>query len=608
MEITIMPDKSEYYPGDILKGKVKLLPESKTSIKDIEISFYLIEDWNHLRSDKKYETSNNTQCVSLFYVRINLVFAKPDNTLIDLEPKEYIFSFEEKLPDYLLPSFEFPQNKFRAFVRYSLTAKVVPDAHVSNSTFINILAVPQKEDIKSLSMGTSLNVKKTGLFNKGETNFKVIYPTKNYKINDKVPIDIEIDNINSKMKVTECKLKLMRKITFRDKEDFCDKYFQEEKLIRKLFTVNVNKKEKKSYNFILDLSEISFKDFNYDGFTDPYKGTKNIKDLIPSIDGNILSCEYTITVMLKFDSHVKKEERPKIVFPIYIVQKLDNDHIIKAQDEIERLKINEEEEKNNNNIINEQNIINNNFNNEKENDDDDNNNNDNGYNPYNNIDLDFKGNNNIIIKEEEKENNYIENNQNIQNDNDEDDDIDLPSRETLVELYKDNENNNIINNYDNNININNNSNGYINNNNYNNNNNLNNNKYNENININNYDNFNNNPKDKINLGNNFNGNNNINNANNIGDNNNNLEDFPSWEDINNSDQKNNNNNNLFINNKNVQNMGNNINSNNNDKNDDEDNKETDINLFDDDDDDDDDDNKKNDEQNKNKMIDINSID
>ena len=73
MEITIIPGKSEYYPGEILKGKVKLLPGSKTSIKDIEISLFLIEDWNHLRSDKKYETSNNTQCVSLFYSRINLV-------------------------------------------------------------------------------------------------------------------------------------------------------------------------------------------------------------------------------------------------------------------------------------------------------------------------------------------------------------------------------------------------------------------------------------------------------------------------------------------------------------------------------------------------------
>jgi hypothetical protein len=245
MEITIIPDKYEYYPGDILKGKVKLLPESKTSIKDIEISFYLIEDWNHLRSDKKYETSNNTQCVSLFYVRINLVFGKPDNTLIDLEPKEYIFSFEEKLPDYLLPSFEFPQNKFRAFVRYSLTAKVVPDAHVSNSTFINILAVPQKEDIKSLSMGTSLNVKKTGLFNKGETNFKVIYPTKNYKINDKVPIDIEIDNINSKMKVTECKLKLIRKILLEIRKTFVISIFKKKNLLKNYLQLMSTKRKKK---------------------------------------------------------------------------------------------------------------------------------------------------------------------------------------------------------------------------------------------------------------------------------------------------------------------------------------------------------------------------
>ena len=85
----------------------------------------------------------------------------------------------------------------------------------------------------------------------------------------------------------------------------------------------------------MDLSSISFKDFNYDGFSDPYKGTKYIKDLIPSLYGNILSCRYTVIVMLKFDTHIKKEERPKSILPIYIVHKLDDDHIIKAQKEID---------------------------------------------------------------------------------------------------------------------------------------------------------------------------------------------------------------------------------------------------------------------------------
>ena len=50
---------------------------------------------------------------------MNTVLNLPNNAPIVLDPKEYTFPFAEKLPDFLLPSFEFPKVKFRAFLRYS---------------------------------------------------------------------------------------------------------------------------------------------------------------------------------------------------------------------------------------------------------------------------------------------------------------------------------------------------------------------------------------------------------------------------------------------------------------------------------------------------------
>ena len=283
MKVNIKLDKNEYYPGEFLTGSVKLEPDEKTSIKDIEMSLYLIEDWNHLRSDNKYETSNNTQCISVFYIRVHLFLDKSTNGIIDLNKEEYSFPFEEKLPDYLLPSFEFPQNKFRAFLRYTLTAKVVlsTDKSISSTVFLNINSIPQKGN--DLKMRSSINKNKWGLINKGQTELKVKYCTQNYKISDKIPVEVEIDNSKSKMKVIECKLKVFRKISFRDKNDFSVKYFQNDNVIRKVFKINVNKKEKKKLNFDIDLKTIDYKDFNYNGFTNTYKD-KNIayKDLIPS--------------------------------------------------------------------------------------------------------------------------------------------------------------------------------------------------------------------------------------------------------------------------------------------------------------------------------------
>ena len=462
MKIDIIPDKPEFYPGETLSGKIKITPDTKTSIKDIEISLYFVEDWNHLRSDNKYETSNNTQCISVFFVGIYLFLNRPKNSICYLEPKEYTFPFEEKLPDFLLPSFEFPQNKFRAFLRYTLTAKTVSsDPSASSTIFINISSIPKKDDFNSL--------KKSGIFNKGQSTFKVSYLTKNYKLTDKIPIDIEIDNTNSKMKINECKLRLKRKIIFKDKEDFSDKYTQEEKLIKKEFKIVVNKKEKKDFNFELDLKTINYKDFNYDGFTNPYKDKKNYADLIPSFDGNIINCEYTLIVKLKFSSYLPKKETPTIIMPIYIVHKLDNDHIEKAKREVERLKKNEEK-KMDEKIINEFEVLSldNNANNKKEginiNNDNNINNNNNinidnkkGYMPenqYDKINLDFKKDNNYLYNQN---NQNAQNNQNIQfnKNNEEEDEFDLPTRESLAKEYenkekdkkKQNEDNNKINNF-----------------------------------------------------------------------------------------------------------------------------------------------------------------
>ena len=84
MKVNIILDKTAYYPGDYLTGKVKIEPDTKTSVKDVEMSLFLIEDWNHLRFDNKYETCNNTQAISVF-------LDKEPNDIIELEKKNIYF-------------------------------------------------------------------------------------------------------------------------------------------------------------------------------------------------------------------------------------------------------------------------------------------------------------------------------------------------------------------------------------------------------------------------------------------------------------------------------------------------------------------------------------
>ena len=534
MKVNIILDKIEYYPGDYLTGKVKIEPDTKTSIKDVEMSLFLIEDWNHLRFDNKYDTCNNTQAISVFFLRIHLFLDKEPNDIIELEKKEYIFPFEEKLPDYLLPSLEFPQNKFRAFLRYTLTARVLftTDKTASSTIFVKINSIPQKDnDIAP----------KCSIFNnkKGQTDLKVTYFTKNYKISDKIPVQIEIDNTKSKMKVTECKLKINRKILFRDKNDFSVKFSLIDKVIKNVYKLNI-KKEKKTLNYDIDLKTINYKDFNYDGFTNPFKD-KNLeyKDLIPSLDGNIIICEYNIEVMLKFDNKIKITERPKVEIPIFIVHKLSDNHIIEAKNEFERKKNKDNNKMHKNsfdgfeiiyykndekNDVKNGNIINNNIieNKKKEEKINENkkedvipNNMNNPINPKNPIVPNIYNNMNNPINPivpniynnmnnpinpivpniynnmnnpinpivpniyNNMDNPLYENNNIINNQMEDEDDLDLPSRNTLIRVYKERDEQNKINN-NNNI-----KNDNINNNNNLNNNNINNNIINNNINQNN---------------------------------------------------------------------------------------------------------------------------
>ena len=476
MKIKIIPVKQEYYPGETISGKIQIIPDKNTLIEDIEISLSFSEEWNYLLSDKKNEKTNNNQCITNFRIGISSFLSKQKDSHIILEPKEYSFPYKEKLPDYLLPSFEFSQKKFKAFLRYTLQAKIISsNIEASSKIYLIINSIP-KIDNKFLIADASLDVKKWGMFNRGQTSLRAFYLTKNYRLSDIIPIEIEINNINSNLKVEKCVLFFIRKIIFKDKELFVEKYSQEDILIKNKFKSFVNKKEKKTFNFNLDLKTKNFKDFKYEGFENPYKNKQyNPVDLMPSLDGVIINCEYSLKIKLKFAHKVPKEDIPTVVMPIYIVHKLDKDHIEKVKKDAEKIK---ENEKNKicENDINEFEIIDNIDNEEKEKKDEKkedsnniiNNNQDENQqnqivveNKYDLIDLDVKfDDSNNYSNNNNKMNEYYllnkctptgENNQDIQMNqfnNNEQYELDLPSLDTLNRVYQ-NKIENIVNNINN---------------------------------------------------------------------------------------------------------------------------------------------------------------
>ena len=197
----ITQDKLQFYPGETIKAFIHFNPEKEGYIEDIEITFNLDENWYSSYDSSKKES--NKQIITKFNLNLKNKYPVQQNNLIFLKKLEYTFPFEFKLPAYLSPSFEFPSFQYRAFLRYILDAKIKsPSIFGQTSTYVIIQAIP-KLDSNNLKVEKSLAIKKWGLFDRGSTILRASYPTKNYKFYDVIPININIDNSKSKLKVKE---------------------------------------------------------------------------------------------------------------------------------------------------------------------------------------------------------------------------------------------------------------------------------------------------------------------------------------------------------------------------------------------------------------------
>ena len=333
--ITIILDKGEIYPGKTIKGNIELVPDTEMYINDIELCLYYIEEWNYSKSEGKTDKRNNKQCVSLMDLGVNKYLPEGDNNLIHLSPILHLFPFEIKLLENIHPSFEYPKHDYRSFLRYSLYAKVkAPNVNLSTSSLIFIYAI-SRQDNSSFTIDQSFNIKKWGMLGKGSTKINATFPMKYYRFSDNIPIKMNIDNTLGKMKVNLVKINLARKIILKDiKDDLKEKYSCTEKLLKKIFKVNVKSGNQEIYDFLFPLNEIPANDFSYFDNVNLYNWTKKTCEFMPSIESNILSCQYIIKITIYYDSFIKKSDRPKIKIPIYIVHKLKDKVIIPIQNDI----------------------------------------------------------------------------------------------------------------------------------------------------------------------------------------------------------------------------------------------------------------------------------
>ena len=217
----IILDKTQYFPGELLSGKISFTPDKEASIEDIEFSFNLLENWFY-SYDKKTENINYQ--ITKFDLNLKKFFLENNSKYVHLFRKQYNYPFKYKLPDYLNPSFEYPSEKYRVYIRYSLNAKVKSDIYTGEtSLYVEIKGIPNNNKNSKVE-ATSLPIKRGSIFDIGNIILNASCDSKIFRFTSPIPVNINIDNTKSKVKATEFKIYLIIKIILINQINLKNKY------------------------------------------------------------------------------------------------------------------------------------------------------------------------------------------------------------------------------------------------------------------------------------------------------------------------------------------------------------------------------------------------
>ena len=324
--ILIQLPKIDYFKGENINGEiilnVELIP---LSFHQINISLYLNEGWYYETGgeDSTLYSEKNEIVLKSFQLNVRELLNKnPNQELITLNQGNYYLPFNYKLSTLISPSCEYYMNSGRGFLRYYLKAELISPYNNSgekNEIYEQLLIVksPPKILKSPLVFTKESNVKKWGLLNKGNTILHVTY-YKNYGVFDEmVPITVTVDNSKGDLDVTLIKVTLIRNINFLKFKNNSSFYFKSHAIELKS-NVCIKKNCKETFNYQINLRDNNLKKKNFYKIDDPYSDNIDLNYLLPTVNGNLIRCDYVIKISCEFESLVTYNNRPRVFLPLNI--------------------------------------------------------------------------------------------------------------------------------------------------------------------------------------------------------------------------------------------------------------------------------------------------
>ena len=283
--MTLTLNKDGYYENQLISGVISLETNYEFTLKEINIHIEILQSFRI--EESKNKCLNNYFQTKILSKKLNIskIFKSQNYQNIIVKKGIYSIPFDIFLPEKIPPSFEYPVENKKTFIRYIIASELISE----NKAFLtekyllirqrpfNIPCPIKYQDIKT--------IKSNGIINKGESGINLYIQSNDIIINYPMKFSVEIDNTKCESDVKEINVKLFRILTFIKNND---KIQDNVLIIEKEYPIICMSGEKSNFNFDDIILRDEIKKMHFIDELNPYRD--NIYDLnllMPSLESKI---------------------------------------------------------------------------------------------------------------------------------------------------------------------------------------------------------------------------------------------------------------------------------------------------------------------------------
>ena len=315
--LTISLNKDYYYEGQTVQGTVTFEPRMDINLYDIYIRLRSFEYFTSIEENGQRISDVDKHMVIQKSIDIHPILRTQKKESYSLKSGSYKFPFNFQIPKNTPPSFEFPQNKKKASLRYIIVAEVSSNSlSPVTEEYFYIKARP-KLTAPQVRNENKCKIKNAGFISRGESVLALLMNNNNFRMGDFINFTAEIDNEKCGVAVKELKVTVQRTVSFKKNQQT----FQTKNIIiKKIYPTKVKKNDKGSFHYEdICMKDESLKDFCYSREMNPYMNVvSDLNELMPTMCSNLITCEYSLKLSCYLDMAILSKDKPRIIVPIYV--------------------------------------------------------------------------------------------------------------------------------------------------------------------------------------------------------------------------------------------------------------------------------------------------